>query len=127
MAMMLGAGLPMTKAVGITARTITNYYISSEVEKIVSSLEVGRTLGRSLRESGCLPDILVDMASVGEESGELESTLGMTAEYYDTELEQATAAALAKLEPFTLIFMGVVAGYIVIAIYMAMFSMYSGM
>ena len=57
----------------------------------------------------------------------MESTLGMAANYYDTELEAATAAALAKLEPFTLVFMGLVAGYIVIAIYVAMFSMYGGM
>ncbi|MBR0409668.1 MAG: type II secretion system F family protein [Eubacterium sp.] len=127
MAMMLNAGLPMTKAVSITARTLSNYYISTEVGKITSQLEVGNTLGKSLRDSGCLPDILVDMASVGEQSGELESTLSMTAEYYDSELEQATANALAKLEPITLIFMGVVAGYIVIAIYVAMFAMYNGM
>lgn len=127
MAMMLNAGLPMTKAVTITARTMTNYYISTEVGKITSQLEVGSTLGKGLRDSGCLPDILVDMAAVGEQSGELESTLTMTAAYYDDELEQATADALAKLEPATLIFMGVVAGYIVIAIYVAMFSMYNGM
>ena len=127
MAMMLNAGLPMTKAVSITARTMSNYYISTEVGKITAQLEVGNTLGKSLRDSGCLPDILVDMASVGEQSGELESTLSMTAAYYDSELEQATANALAKLEPITLIFMGVVAGYIVIAIYVAMFAMYNGM
>ena len=127
MAMMLGAGLPMTKAVTITSRTMTNYYISTEVGKITSKLEVGNTLGRSLKEAGCLPEIMNDMAAVGEESGELESTLEMTAAYYDSELEQVTAAALAKLEPATLIFMGVVAGYIVVAIYLAMFSMYNGM
>ena len=127
MAMMLGAGLPMTKAVSITSRAMSNYYIGTEVGKITSELETGHTLGKSLRDSGCLPDILVDMTAVGEESGEIESTLGMAANYYDTELEAATAAALAKLEPFTLVFMGLVAGYIVIAIYVAMFSMYSGM
>ena len=127
MAMMLGAGLPITKAVNITARTLSNYYISTEVGKISADLEVGQSLGRSLREAGCLPDILVDMAAVGEESGELEQTLSMTAEYYDSELESATAAALAKLEPITLVFMGAIAGYIVIAIYLAMFSMYNGM
>ena len=127
MAMMLGAGLPITKAVAITARTISNYYVSTEVGKVTADIEVGQTLGRSLREKGCLPDILVDMTAVGEESGELEQTLTMTAEYYDSELEAATAAALAKLEPATLVIMGVVAGYIVIAIYLAMFSMYNGM
>ena len=127
MAMMLGAGLPITKAINITSRAISNYYISDEVGKIAQEVEVGHSLGRSLRESGCLPDILTDMASVGEESGELESTLGMTGEYFDSELEEATTAALAKLEPATLIFIGLVAGYIVIAIYVAMFTMYSGM
>jgi len=127
MTMMLGAGLPITKAVNITARTLSNYYISTEVGKLSGELEVGKSLGHSLRESGCLPDILTDMVAVGEESGELEQTLKMTADYYDSELESATQAALAKLEPATLIFMGVVAGYIVIAIYVAMFSMYNGM
>jgi type IV pilus assembly protein PilC len=127
MAMMLGAGLPMTKAVSITARTMSNYFISTEVGKISSELEVGNTLGKSLREANCLPDILVDMASVGEQSGELESTLAMTAAYYDDELEQAIQAALAKLEPATLVFIGGVAGYIVVAIYIAMFGMYNAM
>lgn len=127
MAMMLQAGLPMTKAVTITARTLSNYYISTEVGKISSELEVGNTLGKCLRDSGCLPDILTDMCAVGEQSGELESTLTMTGAYYDDELEQATQAALAKLEPATLVFIGVVAGYIVIAIYLAMFGMYSAM
>ena len=92
MAMMLGAGLPMTKAVSITSRAMSNYYIGTEVGKITSELETGHTLGKSLRDSGCLPDILVDMTAVGEESGEMESTLGMAANYYDTELEAATAA-----------------------------------
>jgi len=127
MTMMLGAGLPITKAVNITARTMSNYYISSEIGKVSADLETGHTLGRSLRESGCLPDILVDMTAVGEESGELEQTLAMTADYYDSELESAIAAAMAKLEPATLVFMGAVAGYVVVAIYVAMFSMYNGM
>ena len=58
---------------------------------------------------------------------ELEQTLTMTAAYYDSELEQATAEALAKLEPAILVFLAGFAGFIVIAIYMAMFGMYAGM
>ena len=127
MAMMLNAGLSMTKSVTITSRVMTNYYHSLEVGKITAKLEEGQTLGRSLRDAGCLPDILVDMAAVGEDSGELASTLSMTAEYYDAELEQATADALAKLEPSILVFLAGFAGFIVIAIYMAMFGMYSVM
>ncbi|MCR5403311.1 MAG: type II secretion system F family protein [Butyrivibrio sp.] len=127
MAMMLGAGLSMVRSVSITSRVMDNYYYSTEVGKITGKLEEGFTVGRSLRDSGCLPDILVDMTAVGEESGELEQTLTMTAEYYDNELEQATADALAKLEPTILVFLAGFAGYIVIAIYMAMFGMYAGM
>ena len=127
MTMMLDAGLPMTKSISITSRVLDNYFISQEVGRISSRLEEGHMLGTSLREAACLPDILVDMASVGEESGELAHTLGMTAEYYDAELEQATADALAKLEPTILVFLAGFAGFIVIAIYMAMFGMYSAM
>ena len=127
MTMMLQAGLPMTKSITITSRVLDNYYISQEIGKISSRLEEGHTLGHSLRESGCLPAILVDMTAVGEESGELANTLGMTAEYYDNELEQATAEALAKLEPTILVFLAGFAGFIVIAIYMAMFGMYANM
>ena len=95
--------------------------------KCTAKLEEGQTLGRSLRDAGCLPEILVDMTAVGEDSGELASTLGMTAEYYDSELEQAIADALAKLEPSILVFLAGFAGFIVVAIYMAMFGMYSAM
>lgn len=127
MTMMLDAGLPITKSVGITARVLDNYYVSTEVGKITGRLEEGHTLGFSLREAGCLPEILVDMTAVGEESGELSRTLAMTANYYDAELEQATADALAKLEPTILVFLAGFAGFIVIAIYMAMFGMYAAM
>ena len=74
-----------------------------------------------------MPDILTDMVAVGEETGELQSTMETVADYYDTELEQAINAAIAKLEPTLLVFMGAVAGFIVVAVYMAMFSMYSVM
>lgn len=127
MAMMLGAGLPIVRAVSITANVLDNYYISQSVGKISSSLEEGQTLGTSLREAECLPDILVDMNAVGEETGELEKTLGTIGGYYDSELEQATADALAKLEPAILCVLAVIAGFIVIAMYMAMFTMYDAM
>jgi len=125
MTAMLAAGLPLTKAISITAKVIDNYYISQEIGKIAGRLEEGRSLGASLRESGCLPDILTDMANVGEESGELEDTLRTISGYYDAELETATNSALAKLEPALLIGLALIAGFIVIAIYLAMFSMYS--
>ena len=127
MATMLGAGIPLTKAVGITGRTMDNYYLSSETSKLVSKLEEGKALGTSMEDAAFLPDILVDMVKVGEESGEMEETMRTISSYYDSELEMATDSAVKKLEPALLVVMAGIAGFIVIAIYMAMFDMYSVM
>ena len=127
MTTLIGAGLQLTTAVSITARVISNYYISQNVGKITSRLEEGHTLGECMREVDCLPDILVDMTAGGEETGELESTLHTVAGYYDSELDMAVQDVLKKLEPTLLIFMAIVAGYIVLAVYIAMFQMYSVM
>ncbi len=127
MTTMMGAGLPLVRALGISAKTLDNYYISHELGKLTGKIEEGNTLGSSLREAKVLPDILVDMTAVGEETGELEETLHTIAGYYDSELETATKAALAKLEPTLLVILAVIAGFIVIAIYVAMFEMYGAM
>lgn len=127
MTMMLSAGLPLTRAISITAKVLDNYLISKEVGKLSGKIEEGHALGVSMREMGLMPDILVDMVGVGEETGELEETLRTIAGYYDVELEMATNAALAKLEPALLVGLAGIAGFIVIAIYMAMFGMYAAM
>lgn len=124
---LLGAGLAITKAVTITSRVLDNYYIGNEIGRMTGKLEEGKTLGGSMRESGCLPDILTDMVGVGEETGELEDTLHTIAAYYDAELEMAINDALNKLEPAVLVVIAVVAGYIVLAVYIAMFTMYGAM
>ena len=127
MATMLASGLPMTRAITITAKTMSNYFMSTETGKLAVKLEEGRALGASMREANYMPDILVDMVSVGEETGEMEHTLHTIAKYYDAELDQAIADALAKLEPTLLVGLAGIAGFIVVAIYMAMFGMYAAM
>lgn len=127
MASMMASGLPVVRCLSITARTLDNYYISQEVGKLAVKLEEGHSLGASLREAAIMPDILVDMVGVGEETGEMEKTLKTIGGYYDTEVDMATASALAKLEPALLVGLAGFAGYIVIAIYMAMFGIYAVM
>lgn len=125
MTTMLASGLPMTRAISITAKTMSNYFMSTETGKLAVKLEEGRGLGQSMREANYMPDILVDMVAVGEETGEMEKTLNTIAKYYDAELDMAIASALAKLEPALLVGLAGIAGFIVIAIYMAMFGMYA--
>ncbi len=127
MTAMLGAGLPMTKAVSITSKVIGNYLLSTQTGKLCEKLETGHTLGTSMREDTDFPDILVDMTAVGESSGEPEKTLATVAAYYDEELEEATKSALAKIEPALLIGIAGLGGFIVLAVFLAMFSMYGGM
>ena len=127
MAALLGAGLPTTRAVSITAKVIDNYFVAQEIGKTAGRIEEGRSIADSMRHTECLPDILIDMVAVGEETGELENTLNTVAEFYDNELETAINDALAKLEPTLLVVMAAIAGYIVIAMYVAMFQMYSVM
>lgn len=124
---MIDAGLPLTKSVSITAKALDNYYVSQEVGKMTGQIEEGHTLGDAMKDSGCMPDILTDMTAVGEESGELSETLSTIAAYYDSELATAISEALAKLEPAILVVIAGFAGYVVIAIYIAMFSMYGAM
>ena len=80
-----------------------------------------------MREANVMPDILTDMTAVGESTGELEGTLRTIGEYYDTETENAIAAMIRKIEPTMLIIIGIVGGFIVIATYGSMFSMYDSM
>ena len=127
LATMLASGLPMTRAITITAKTMSNYFMSTEVGKLAVKLEEGHALGQSMREANFMPDILVDMVAVGEETGEMEKTLKTIAGYYDAELDMAIASALAKLEPALLVGLAGIAGFIVVAIYMAMFGMYAAM
>ncbi|MBO4418860.1 MAG: type II secretion system F family protein [Oscillospiraceae bacterium] len=124
MSTMLGAGLPMIRALSITSRTISNYYVSKQVGRIAAKVEEGRPVGATLKESGCMPDILVDMVTVGENTGEMESTLKTIGNYYDAELDTAISAAVAKMEPAILVGLAGVAGFIVVAIYMSMFGIY---
>ena len=93
--------------------------------KLTGLLEQGYGLGPSMREQDILPDILVDMVAVGEETGELEETLRTIGDYYDSELQTAINAAMAKLEPTLLCVLAVIVGFIVIAIYGSMFGMYA--
>ena len=127
MATLMQSGLPIPKAISITAKVIDNYFLSTATGKITGELEAGRTLGTTMREQSVMPDILVDMTAVGEETGELAETLHTIAEFYDNELEEAVNSALAKLEPGLLVFIAAFAGYIVIAVYTGMFNMYAAM
>ncbi len=126
LATLLAAGLPVTKALDIVSRVLDQRCVGEELNKAVVKLENGMSLGEALSDSKYLPPMLLEMISVGEASGSLEDTLQTIGLYYSEEATAASDAALALLEPTITIVLGVVVGFIVIGIYIPMFSMSSG-
>ncbi len=123
---LLSAGLPVARVLTITSNVMDNRAIGSSLEKLVIDLESGKSLGQVLKSNQYLPDMLKEMAAVGEESGSLEETMDTIGSYYDQEAVAASDKALAMLEPALTVIMGGMVAFILIAIYIPMFSMYNG-
>lgn len=127
MATLIAAGLPTARAINITSRVMDNYHVSQEVGRMESSLLEGKSLGDCMETVEAFPDTLTEMTTVGEQTGELEETLETVGEFYDSETQRVTDKALSLMEPTLLVVMAVFAGFIVIALYLPMFSMYGNM
>lgn len=126
LATLIAAGLPLSKALDITSRVLDCKCVGEELNKAVAKLESGSSLGEAIKDSVYLPDMLKEMIVVGESSGNLEETLSTIGRYFNDEATSASDAALAMIEPMITIILGLVVGFIVIAIYIPMFSMSSG-
>ena len=125
MATLLGAGMSVSQALEITGKILDNYVMGLEVSGMTNRIEEGRPLGECMHQGKHFPDTLVEMCSIGEETGELEKTLDTIGAYYDNESEYATQKAIQILEPAIMVFMAAFAGFIIIAIYLPMFTMYN--
>lgn len=126
MTTLLAAGMPILQAIEVSGRTVNNKYIAAEVMDTLPGVESGRSLGECMANSKELPPMLVQMTAVGEATGSMESTLQVLAEYYDNETDVRSKRALELLNPAIIV---VMAGFVVLvlmAVYLPMFSMYSG-
>ncbi|MEG1429393.1 MAG: type II secretion system F family protein [Hydrogenoanaerobacterium sp.] len=124
---LLTSGLSLPRALNATSRVMDNFAMGQSVSRTVVGIEEGRHLGETLANDPYLPPLLKEMVTAGEEAGMLEDILSTIGAYYDSETETSTATALAMMEPAITVVMGIVIGFIVIALYMPMFTMYSGM
>ena len=94
---------------------------------MVEQVQTGAPLGQIMKNNGYFPQVLNEMTAVGEETGELAKTLSVIGDYYTNEYNFATNKAVSKLEPTLLIVLALFAGFIVIALYLPMFTMYNAM
>jgi type IV pilus assembly protein PilC len=104
---------------------LDNYVLAVETHKLSEKVKTGLKLGDAMRNAEVFPQTLTEMTAIGENTGELEKTLKTVSDYYSQEADYAMSAAIAKLEPTLMVFLAMFAGWIVIAIYMPMFTMYN--
>ena len=119
---LLGGGVPIIDALRITAKTAGNRVVENAVMVARERVMAGQTLGERLRDSKVFPPMVVQMVVVGEQTGALDNMLGKVADYYEDEVDVAVAGLTSLLEPILIVFLGVVVGGIVIAIYLPIFQ-----
>lgn len=124
MATLMASGISLIDAVEQVAKMINNRIIREALLDAKTQIAKGVPLSKPLRDCGIFPPMLPQMTKIGEETGHIEDMMDKVADYYEMEVNDATDALTAAMEPLIIVIMGVVVGGIVMAIYSPMLSMY---
>lgn len=124
MATLMASGISLIDAVEQVAKMINNRIIREALLDAKTQIAKGVPLSKPLRDCGLFPPMLPQMTKIGEETGNIEDMMDKVADYYEMEVNDATDALTAAMEPMIIVIMGVVVGGIVMAIYSPMLSMY---
>jgi type IV pilus assembly protein PilC len=120
---LLTGGLPLVPSLETAARSISSRRVSKAVMSSISTVREGKSLADALIETKVFPDLAAEMISVGEQTGALPQMLNSVSEFFEEDVATALSAALALIEPAILIVMGVVVVFILISLYLPIFSM----
>ena len=120
---LLTGGLPLVPSLETAARSINSRKVSNAVRASIGRVREGKSLAESLGDTGVFPDLASEMITVGEQTGALPQMLNSVAEFFEEDVATALAAALALIEPAILIVMGVVVVFILISLYLPIFSL----
>ena len=122
---LLSSGVPLLDGLTICAKTSGNKVVEETLINARVSISGGKTIADPLAASGVFPKMVTHMIAVGESTGALDAMLGKIADFYEDEVDQAVASLTALLEPAMMVFLGIVIGFIVIAMYLPIFKMAS--
>jgi len=125
LATLVSSGVPILDGLEITARTSGNSIVEDAIMATRKSVEEGKTISEPLKSTDVFPQMVAQMIAVGEHTGALDTMLAKIADFYEDEVDEATANLLALLEPVIIAFLGVVIGGIVISMYLPMFALIS--
>jgi type IV pilus assembly protein PilC len=120
----VSAGVPMLQSIKLTGETAGNAVIEQSMEDVYASVKRGGSLSGPIERNPIFPPMVGHMVAVGEETGQLEHMLSKIADFYETEVDAKVKALTALIEPVMIIFVGGIVGFIVIAMYLPIFSLY---
>jgi type IV pilus assembly protein PilC len=126
LATLFGAGVPLISCLEMTGGTMGNTIIAATIDRVVDNIKAGSSLSASLAETQFFTPMVVQMASVGEESGSLESMLGKVAVFYQAEVDSATEQLTNAINPILIIVVGGMVGWVLLSLYLPIFTMAGG-
>ena len=124
---MISSGVPILDSLDIVAATAGNMTIEEAIRETRQRISEGRTIAEPLADSDVFPSMVVQMISVGEATGALDTMLGKIADFYDDEVDAAVDALTSMLEPFMMVFLGGTIGGLVVSMYLPIFQMAGAM
>ena len=119
------AGVPLLLALEITGKTGGNVAVEEAMDGVIASVKRGGTIAAPLAQAPIFPTMVTHMVGVGEESGALDSMLDRVAEFYEDQVEASVKALTSILEPIMIILIGGIVGFIVISMYLPLFTVYN--
>ena len=120
---LLVSGVPILQALETVSGTVSNVVMSDAILEARAKIREGERIGEPLVKSGLFPPMVVQMISIGEESGALDTMLGKIADFYEDEVDAAVAALAVAIEPVLIIFLGVAVLLIILGMFMPMISL----
>jgi type IV pilus assembly protein PilC len=125
LAIIFGAGVPLVEGMKTVGASTGNRVYQNAVNQVRSDISTGRSLESSMANTKVFPNMMLQMVSSGEESGELEVMLDKVAEFYEREVDDAVDALSSIIEPVMIVFLGTIIGTMVLAMYMPIFKLAS--
>ena len=120
----VSSGVPMLQAIQLTGETAGNVVVEQAMDDVYASVKRGGSLAGPIEGNSIFPPMVGHMVAVGEETGQLEHMLSKIADFYEAEVDAKVKALTALIEPIMIVFVGGMVGFIVIAMYLPLFSIY---
>jgi type IV pilus assembly protein PilC len=120
----IASGVPILQSIKITGQTSGNTVVEEAMDDVYDSVKRGGSIAKPLEDHPTFPPMVSHMVAVGEETGQLDTMLGKIADFYEAEVDAKVKALTSLLEPVMIIWVGVIVGFIVISMYLPIFSLY---